>query len=484
MRITFIVITVIFAFLSAEATPHHSIAVPKSSHIPAKATPLDGFIAVPKSTSTSISCSEVGDPTVDSATRWQKSGADNALIKAIQYYHNQSSQAGSQTFSRAVSHYFNGPENYDCQLVDSPCNAGVSKCETVTSPAGWLILNSFANFHNLWSNVNTALKDAEADITPQLGTFTSTFAPPVKDNSEMEKILFDISNILLSVLNAYVGFEAGFVENKVLGNGIDKGTSAFVGILSGVQTIGKDLLPAAEQEQINEGQLGTALSEITNAMQKIYSLMVADFSEKGIFDSASPAINVEELFFNGTWVNSTLSTIDNRDLKIDFEHALYGLLAERAWRLTSELYPTVVVPEYLPGGDTNTLTGDSGTWGGLTIDDIAISSYTGFMANGGQPGYQMPNTTNIIDNGQINTNPFPLQDGVRTPGFFNIPTCTFDTMFSMLETKDVRQPKYFHLYDAANIVSSLLTTTVVPIGLVNPETCSSYAPTHRKIVSV
>lgn len=60
----------------------------------------------------------------------------------------------------------------------------------------------------------------------------------------MEKILFDISNMLLSVFNAYVGFEAGFVENKVLGKGIDKGTSAFVGILSGVQTIGKGLLPA------------------------------------------------------------------------------------------------------------------------------------------------------------------------------------------------------------------------------------------------
>lgn len=70
--------------------------------------------------------------------------------------------------------------------------------------------------------------------------------------------------------------------------------------------------------------------------------MVANFSETGIFDSASPPINLEELFFNGTWVNSTLSTIDNRDLKIDFEHALYGLLAERAWRLTSEIYPAVV----------------------------------------------------------------------------------------------------------------------------------------------
>jgi hypothetical protein len=51
----------------------------------------------------------------------------------------------------------------------------------------------------------------------------------------------------------------------------------------------------------------------------------------------------------------------------------------------------------------------------------------------------MPNTTNIIEDGQVNTDPFPLQDGVRTPGFFNIPTCYYDTMATMLDTKDVRQ---------------------------------------------
>jgi hypothetical protein len=110
---------------------------------------IPSVLVVGQPTATSISCSEVGDPTVDPATRWQLAGADEALIKAVQYYRNQSSEGGSLTLSRALSHYFNGPEDYDCQLIDGPCSAGVGKCETVSSPAGWLILNSFSNFHNV-----------------------------------------------------------------------------------------------------------------------------------------------------------------------------------------------------------------------------------------------------------------------------------------------------------------------------------------------
>jgi hypothetical protein len=137
------VITLFFAFLSVEGAPQRSIKAPKPVHTSVKAIP--SVLAVPQSTATAIPCSKVGDPTVDPATRWQQAGADLALAKAVSYYNNQS----SLTFSRAVSHYFNGPEDYDCQLIDSPCTAGVSQCESVTSSAGWLILNSLSNFHNV-----------------------------------------------------------------------------------------------------------------------------------------------------------------------------------------------------------------------------------------------------------------------------------------------------------------------------------------------
>lgn len=143
MHITCIVITLFFAFLSVEGAPQRSIKAPKPVHTPVKAIP--SVLAVPQSTATAIPCSKVGDPTVDPATRWQQAGADLALAKAVSYYNNQS----SLTFSRAVSHYFNGPEDYDCQLIDGPCTAGVSQCESVSSSAGWLILNSLSNFHNV-----------------------------------------------------------------------------------------------------------------------------------------------------------------------------------------------------------------------------------------------------------------------------------------------------------------------------------------------
>lgn len=70
--------------------------------------------------------------------------------------------------------------------------------------------------------------------------------------------------------------------------------------------------------------------------------MVKDFAQKGGYFSASPFVGIQDLFSDGMWINSTLSTVDNRDLKLDFEHLLYGLLAEKAWRLTPDIYPTVV----------------------------------------------------------------------------------------------------------------------------------------------
>jgi hypothetical protein len=70
--------------------------------------------------------------------------------------------------------------------------------------------------------------------------------------------------------------------------------------------------------------------------------MAKDLMENGAFHNASPVISAQDLLSDGVWVSSSLSTIDNRELKLDFEHALYGLLVQRAWKLTAELYPTVV----------------------------------------------------------------------------------------------------------------------------------------------
>lgn len=72
----------------------------------------------------------------------------------------------------------------------------------------------------------------------------------------------------------------------------------------------------------------------------------------------------------------------------------------------------------LPGGTVDNLSG--GQYSGVTLDDIVISSYDGFVINGNQNGYKMPNASKIIDN--LGTEgDLILERGIRTPGFFSLP---------------------------------------------------------------
>ncbi|KAJ0285669.1 hypothetical protein CBS470a_006269 [Colletotrichum nupharicola] len=73
--------------------------------------------------------------------------------------------------------------------------------------------------------------------------------------------------------------------------------------------------------------------------------------------------------------------------------------------------------QLLAGGTHDILDGKS--WGGITLDDIVISSYGGYLANGNRNGYNMSLDTN---SGPVDE--LMLSGGVRTPGFFTLPVCT------------------------------------------------------------
>ncbi len=100
-----------------------------------------------------VQCSQVNDPNIDPNTRWQTGMADAALVNATTYYNNNR-LGGTSTlhFDESTSYYFHGPDNYDCQLLVSSCDSGAGVCSNTTSPAGYLILNSFSNFHNVGSS--------------------------------------------------------------------------------------------------------------------------------------------------------------------------------------------------------------------------------------------------------------------------------------------------------------------------------------------
>lgn len=71
----------------------------------------------------------------------------------------------------------------------------------------------------------------------------------------------------------------------------------------------------------------------------------------------------------------------------------------------------------LSGGTHDVLNGTH--WGGITLDDIVISSYSGYLNNGNRNGYNI-----TMDDSQGAVDQLMFARGVQTPGFFSLPVCT------------------------------------------------------------
>lgn len=74
----------------------------------------------------------------------------------------------------------------------------------------------------------------------------------------------------------------------------------------------------------------------------------------------------------------------------------------------------------LPGGTHSTLDGTA--YGGVILEDIVQSSYQAYQLNNNANGYKMPALSKVID-GQGTEGDVIFQNGILTPGFFNLPIC-------------------------------------------------------------
>jgi hypothetical protein len=79
----------------------------------------------------------------------------------------------------------------------------------------------------------------------------------------------------------------------------------------------------------------------------------------------------------------------------------------------------------LPGGTYDNM--QNPYWAGLSLDDLVISSFEGYMKNGMKNGYS-PDMNEYSDNGIL------FGDGVRTPGFTSLPVCELDTLLKFVES--------------------------------------------------
>lgn len=62
------------------------------------------------------------------------------------------------------------------------------------------------------------------------------------------------------------------------------------------------------------------------------------------------------------------------------------------------------------------------SWGGVILDDKVQSSYDAYALNGHQNGYVMPTVSSVVDS-KGTEGDIVFQNGIRTPGFFNLPIC-------------------------------------------------------------
>ena len=81
--------------------------------------------------------------------------------------------------------------------------------------------------------------------------------------------------------------------------------------------------------------------------------------------------------------------------------------------------------EALPGGTFDSM--QNPYWANLSLDDLVISSFEGYMKNGMKNGYSSQMNDSYGDNGLL------FGDGVRTPGFTSLPLCDLDTLVEFLK---------------------------------------------------
>jgi hypothetical protein len=75
----------------------------------------------------------------------------------------------------------------------------------------------------------------------------------------------------------------------------------------------------------------------------------------------------------------------------------------------------------LPGGTNDVLDGNA--WGGVTLLDMVISAYEGYLTNGQVNGYQMPPVSQMVSNA-ASQGELVFQNGITTPGFISLNVCT------------------------------------------------------------
>ncbi|KAJ5606920.1 hypothetical protein N7537_003539 [Penicillium hordei] len=404
-----------------------------------------------------IKCSEVQG---DAQSQWKEAGALSAWNTTIAAWE----QNPSGGFPQYVSSYLHGPGGMRCGDIGSEnrCSLPVD-CQDATIPGGALILNGFAGIHELHASAFQAIGGIQADVTDQIGTFTSTFAPQPPNTGLLQKNIFDAAALIFS-------FGTSMLFNvalKQMENVIAKAIMAdMTGAVFGTATsyYKTNMKGAIEGLQV-QNTLASFLGETMSAWKGIESGYL-----EAIFSGNAGSNGTDALYamINNGAMGEVMNNINLNGTSKDVQKILYGQMIPYAWSVSPDHArpfiwqsedecdgTTKSIPEdaanfvsnddavktnvcyngkihyvlnghsiagtgfpasALPGGDHNTLDGTN--WGGIILEDIVESCVSGWTNNNYQNGYPRPDSNSIVNSfsGDV--------PSVRTPGFMSLPVCT------------------------------------------------------------
>ncbi|CAM1503148.1 Fc.00g079240.m01.CDS01 [Cosmosporella sp. VM-42] len=456
-------------------------------------------------------CSDqyLNDANSFSKDRWDAAGAQYEFERVIKLWQdNQASATPSDLdFSSFFSNEFNGNDGRHCgDMGNTPCR-NTLQCDETNKPAGFLILNSFSTLNQMQYNIWEGLQAGMNEMQNSVSRFQELFSPAAEPKSN--KWLSD----LLTVIQLVVGVGTAFTWNVGI-SVATKYASAYDFAAGSVEagigfgfTWAKTHLPTQQE-------LENSLDIVFGKFFSVWVDSQVNFLHT-LFDGSEEGIELLKGYVNNGFALELEKNIDADlgDMAKESQKMLYAKVLPYAWThqtkehgdypkgyfpmilmtpedcaVTSDTGLTWMVeeeyakdmsvcygghtffigfPTYqelnkdkltpkrlrlwgLPGATPSGLNGQD--WGGLTMDDLVISAYEGYRANGNRNGYENPLLNVTAGNGTAMT-----QMGVRTPGYVQLPICTVNKVWDEAS----------HLVEKHNIITGELKpgeTETFPCG--------------------
>ncbi|KAK1499462.1 hypothetical protein CCUS01_00186 [Colletotrichum cuscutae] len=412
---------------------------------------------------TTCSDANVTDAKVLANVRWASADTNTSWKEAVAAWqaYKPGTTSAQLKFPAFISDFYGGPEGWDCQdPVNTPCSTTV-QCASTKHPAGFLLLNSFSKLHDL-------------SISAAMGDFTSTFAPQLKadDQSTLIKTILDVMAFGIGMASA--GLWNIVIKDAAIfaGNNFGFAKDTFNSAISASFALGKDNTKSAKDSASVQKDLTSAMGALFDVWKKTQDYLSEIFS-----GSNSTTIGMLESFIRDGMMNTLPVDINLSGMVNVVETIMFGQMIPTAWQVAPAAYTPFVLktgdacsntmpntlnpymtqethdkagvcwngnqfyvltvgtyrvdvqadtpglpdsdpPFQLMAGATHDVL-DGKNWGGITLEDIVISSYGGYLNNGNRNGY-----TVSLDDSAGGVDQLMWTGGVQTPGFFSLPVCT------------------------------------------------------------